>query len=385
MIGFAARMVLRSLARRARRSSVTFTGVALAVASLVVLAALMEGVGDAMIRNSVAVQVGHVHLAWSEPPPLAAENSSSLAVVPDLRTALWRKRSEAMIGKGDRRIGAIVYAVEPAVEQKESVVPLKIVSGTYLTAADGVVLGLGLASDIGATVGDTVRVQRAGGEPADFRVEGVYRTGIEYLDRSAFTNYAAMPGPANELAVYLYSPTSSDPAAAALCRLFPGARVVTWEESLPELVQLLALNRVAMNVVFVLALLILAFGISNTAFMSVNERTRELGILQAMGMRPWQIVLVILGEMAVLVGAAAVTGIALGSGASEIMRHTGLDLGAWTSANRHFLVSGVIYTRLTPYAVLTPGLMAMACVLLAGIVPAWRGATADVVRSLRWV
>lgn len=385
MIGFAGRMVFRSLTRRARRSAVTFTGVALAVASLVVLAAVMEGVSEAMIRNSVAIQVGHVHVTWPEDSPPAIDARRSLVDVRDLRTALWRKHREALVGVGGRQSSAIIYAVEPRSEQKESVVPLKIIRGRYLASPGSIVVGSSLGKALHADVGDTVELRTAGSDPLSFRIEGVFHTGTEILDRLAYVGLEDLPGPADELVVYLHSPSSAESAARVLDRLFPEAVVATWTEALPELVQLISLNRVAMNVVFGLALLILAFGISNAAFLSVSERTRELGILQAMGMRPWRIVLMILAEMALLVCAAGASGVALGSVGAEIMRHVGLDLGAWTSANRHFLVSGVIYPRLTMYAVVTPGVVAVVCVLLAGAGPAWRGATTDVVRALRWI
>ena len=385
MIAFAGRMVWRSLSRRARRSVVTFAGVALAVASLVLLAALMEGVGEAMIRNSVAVQVGHVHVTWPDRSALALGARPSLAAVPDLRTPLWRKRRAGLLRLGDRESTAAIYAVDPAAERSESAEPLKVVRGHYLDSPGSVVIGSSLAEALGANVGDTVQVQIPGADPLSLRVGGIFDTGVEILDRSAQVALEDLPGPVNDLAVVLHSPRSAEAAARALARLFPQAAVATWREALPELVQLISLNRVAMNVVFALALLILAFGISNAAFMSVSERTRELGILQAMGMRPWQIVLMMLAEVAVLVCAAGACGIAIGCGTTEILRHVGLDLGAWTSANPHFLVSGVVYPRLTPYAVVTPAVVAAVCVLLAGVLPAWRGATVDPVRALRWI
>jgi ABC-type antimicrobial peptide transport system permease subunit len=163
------------------------------------------------------------------------------------------------------------------------------------------------------------------------------------------------------------------------------AAVQTWRQTMPELVQLISLNQVSINVVLGLALLILAFGVSNTAFMSVGERTREMGILKAMGARPMQIAAGVLGETLAMVFLAGLVGVALGAAAAHVWSLVGLDLGRWTSANRHFLLSGVIYPRTTAYAVLLPGLVAVACGLLAGILPAVRAARINVVQALRWL
>jgi len=137
--------------------------------------------------------------------------------------------------------------------------------------------------------------------------------------------------------------------------------------------------------VLALAMGILAFGIANAAYISVSERLREFGILKAMGVTPRGIMMLVQGEILLLVGLAGLAGVALGAGASLLWAQGGIDLSRWTSANRHFIASSVIYPRLVIRALGLPMLVAIACGVLAGSLPARRGGRGSVVAALRHI
>ena len=384
MVGFGIRMILRSLSRRFRRSAVTFAGVAFAVAVLVVLEALMVGVCDTMVRSSVAIHTGHVHASWQGGATLD-EMEKAVGRIPDVRTALWRKRCEGTLRHGERLTGIALYAVQPDRERAESVIPRKVFKGAYLESPRQAVIGSAAAERLGVGLGDAVEFQPVQGTAARFQVGGIFRTGIDGLDRNTlYVRFDDLPGEANELALYLENPSADVEAARVLRAALPAtATVVTWREALPEVVQLIALDAVCMHIVLALALLILAFGVSNTVFVSVSERTREFGILKAMGVPPWQIVGGVLLETLLLVSAAGLVGMVFGAALTIVWSRIGLDLGAWTSANRNFIASGVIYPRLTLAGLGLPVIVAAACALLAGFLPARRAGRINVVQALR--
>jgi ABC-type lipoprotein release transport system permease subunit len=378
------RLVYRAITRRFLRSAIACCGVALGIAALVLLEAIMEGVSDAMVRNTVALHHGHVTAAWSEPeePDLNALRRRT-----GVRSVLRRRTCGGLLVRGSAHEGASLCGVDPAAEATETVVAAKVTAGEYLRQPGSVLLGKGLARRLEAGVGDAVEFHRPGRPGMPFTVCGVFRTGVEFLDGSgAFVLLADCPsdGARQELAVFLRPGADARECARELGGFLPvSAEVTPWQESLAELVQLIALNHVAMNIVQLLALVVLAFGVSNTAFISVLERTRELGILKAIGVTPAGIRWTVLGEILLLVALAGVLGELGGFGLAGLARIGGLDLSRWTSENPHFIASGVIYPRLTLRAMLLPIAVAMACGLTAALLPALRAGRMTVTEALR--
>ncbi len=392
MTGFLARMVLRSLVARFRRSLVTVLAVALAVASLVVLYALMVGVSDAMVRNTVALGTGHVLLRGN----FDMNRNMRLLAERFNFTALPRRHAQAEREDNGAITRWPLIGVRPDLERGRSVVAAKITDGSFLDAPGTIVLGAAFNYRLGATIGENLTVT-VNGRPRTFRVGGLFRTGVDRLDSAAFVNIDDLDGPIDEVAIFIENP--ADAADADYCRTvgmfantYGQARpedlmndIHTWRDLLPELVQILALNRVSMNIVLVLATVILAMGVSNATFISASERTREFGILKAMGMRPATIALLVTCEAAGLAVVGAAAGLAVGACAAGVWSRAGLDLSAWTSENVHFLVSGVVYPRLAARALVLPFVAATAFAVASALLPAMRAARVRAVEALRWI
>jgi len=387
MLGMGLRIVIRGITRRFRRSAVVFTGIAFAVASLVTLEAIMQGVTDAMIRNSVALHHGHVNASWQGGVDADTAAAELMKAIPDAQAALPRQRLAGTLVRDDRQVPIMLYGVEPSAEGRWTVVSKKMLTGKYLIARGEIVLGSPAAEALGVPVDQQIEFWRKGASAVSYRVAGIYRTSIDQLDRQmCFARLGDVPGAQRELAVFLPAETDSNDVAALIKGKLPsGAQVRTWQESLTELVQLTALNQVSMNVVLCLALLILAFGVANAAYISVNERMREFGILKTIGVTPSGIMMLVQGEIFLLVGLAALAGIALGAAVSILWAQWGLDLSRWTSANRHFIASSVIYPRLVGRGIVLPLFVAIACGLLAGSLPARRAGRVSVVEALRQI
>ncbi len=380
------RMVFRALTRRPGRSAVTCAAVALAVGALVVLASIMVGVTDTMIANSVALHNGHVLAKLSPDRPIDTEQVEKIRRLPGVRSVLVRRELTGTVRLRDREAPALLAGVTPHEARAESAAAAKLTAGEFLPARGTIVLGAALADAIGARVGESVEFASPQEPPRPFRVAGLFRTGLDTLDdRVAYVALDDCPGLGGQLAVYLADPDAADARAAGVRRILLDANVRTWRASLPELDQLTALNTVSMNIVLALALLILALGVSNAAFLSAAQRTREIGILKTMGVGPTRIMAGIVAEMLLLSCVAGVIGMALGAAVTGAWSRVGLDLAGWTSANRHFLVSSVVHPRLTWYSLLPPGLVAVACGAMAGLAPAWRAARINVVAALRWI
>lgn len=387
MLAMGLRILRRGITRRFRRSAIVFSGIAFAVASMVTLEAIMQGVTDAMIRNSVAVHHGHLNATWREGASADVAATQLAQALPEVEVVLPRRRLVGTLVHQSRQVPMRLYGVDAAAESTRTVISAKITEGVYLAERGTILLGASVAESLGVSVGQTVELWRKGHAEIRYRVAGLYRTGIDQFDQQlCFANWDDVPSSEWELAVFL-SPGSDVAKARRLASgvLPAGAVVRTWQEALGELVQLTDLNRMAMNVVLVLVLLILAFGVANTAYISVNDRIHEFGILKAMGVTPRGIMLLVQGEIVLVVGLAAVAGIVLGAGISTLWGQWGLDLSRWTSSNRHFISSSVIYPRMVVRSLVLPMSVAVVCSLLAASLPARRAGRVSVVEALKQI
>ncbi|MCE5327344.1 MAG: ABC transporter permease [Planctomycetaceae bacterium] len=375
-------LVLKMLARRARRAAIMMAATAMAVACLVVLDAIMEGVGDAMIRNSVAAAGGHVTLT---PTAAHAADETVAATVrrwSGVSEALPRRTQAAMLTAGRSSAAVTLVGVVPA-ERNWSVVAAKIIRGGFPRGGGAILIGSDLADRLGAAVGDPVQAAAADGTGRTFTVCGVFRTHLPHLDAQLALADLDDVAPAQQsVNIFLADPYAA-PATAARAAGELAVLATQWQNDLPELAGLIALNRFSMNVVLGLALLILAFGISNNVFQGVSQRRRELSILRAMGLTGRGVMAIVLGETMLMAAVAAVIGAAVGIAATLLWARWGLDLSPWTSGNPHFLISAVVYPRLTGGGVIAPMAVACACGFLAALAPARRAGRSTITQGLR--
>jgi putative ABC transport system permease protein len=153
--------------------------------------------------------------------------------------------------------------------------------------------------------------------------------------------------------------------------------VSAWPELAPELADYVQFNHGVTLVLFLIFFLLAVIGIMNTMLMAVFERTRELGMLMALGMRPVQVIGLIMAEAAGLAAASLVLGAAIGAPLLWYLQAHGLDLGGATG--EVVSVAGVVVGHLwygrqdfSAYAQAAVGLGVTA--LVSALYPAWRAA-----------
>ena len=188
------------------------------------------------------------------------------------------------------------------------------------------------------------------------------------------------PGQIHEVGIKLNDITDATAVAAALqvrlAKIAP-VQVMAWPELAPELADYVQFNRGITFVLFFIFFLLAVIGIMNTMLMAVFERTRELGMLMALGMRPVQVIGLIMAEAAALAGASLVLGGAIGAPLLWYLQVHGLDLGGATG--EVVSLAGVVVGHLwygrqdfPAYGQAALGLAATA--LVSALYPAWRAA-----------
>jgi lipoprotein-releasing system permease protein len=356
-----------------------------AVTALVFLSALAVGTNDAMIRNSVRLFSGHI-TAEDLSPDLRRDDLN----VDGVDGVLIREKRSIWLSHQAEMTAAVLLGVNPAEEKRHTALWKKTVSGRYLEPGEAALyVSQAVAGKLHVTVGDLVRVGfKPGATVAEWVVCGIYQTGISYLDNGlAFCPMEVFPGPDFErnAAIFLADGTNCDRILATYRKLSATSEFRAWTDFMPDLKQLIDLNFVSMGIVIVLVFGIVSLGISCAFVIFILKNLREHGIMKAMGILPAETVSLIVTQVAVLTLAAALAGVVAGALAVSGFARIGIDLTAFTSHNPYFVVSGIIYPRLTFYSLFWPPVLATVSGLIAAVWPSVfvvRKKAADILRTV---
>lgn len=251
----------------------------------------------------------------------------------------------------------------------------------------GVIIGSILAKVLGVKKDDELFISAAtvdgATESVFLSVAGIYQTGTQLHDRHrAYLHIADLRRllhareTAHEVSLVLDSSEGSALAARALkSRLSDEALLVrAWDEVRPDIAQMLKLNDVGTAIMSFIIFFVATLGVVNTMLMAVFERTRELGMLKAIGMSQRRIVSLIVLESLLLVLLASVVGVSLGLLLDGYLVVEGLDLSGLTGgiSVAGLGINPVIHAVITWKGVLLPVAVLGTTCLIASFFPAVR-------------
>jgi len=182
----------------------------------------------------------------------------------------------------------------------------------------------------------------------------------------------ADPGACHEIAIRLTEPDMADPVQLTLKNLFPSMLVQDWKEIDPLLGMLNDFMDLWLYLFMGIILLALGFGIINTMLMAILERTRELGMLAAIGMNKQRIFILIMLESVFLSLTGGVIGIIMGVLLTWYTNHTGINLGSLTEGFEKIGYNPILYPSLDLIFFINLTIMVVAAGILASIYPARR-------------
>lgn len=354
------------------------------VAALIFLSALAVGTNDAMVRNSVGLFSGHIS-AETLPQAITKER----LLVSGVKGVLNRKSVQVWLGHGRNLEPVVLTGVDPAEERRLTALWKKTSRGRYLQEGDrALFLSESVAERLGVGIGGQVQVGSSPGEwTASHGVCGLFRTGISALDFGlAFCAAESLPQGEGRrsAAVFLQDGVRVETVLEKYAAMGGSSVFKAWTEFMPDLRQLIELNYLSMGIVMVLVFGVVSLGISCAFVIFILKNIREHGIMKAMGLLPLESTGLVAAQILMLTLMASLVGVTLGTLAVAGFSHAGIDLGAWTSHNPYFAVSGVIYPRLTAYSLWSPPLLALGFGLLAAVWPSVfliRARTAEILRS----
>jgi putative ABC transport system permease protein len=397
----------RNLWRRPQRTILSLLSMAFAAALLVFMLSFQIGIYTTMKESSLRIFDGYAQFqpeGYAADPGLdrtiaqPEELARSAVAVSGVTAAAPRVSSIAILAHGERSFGAEVIGVDPARERRLSSIASMVRDGRYLDPADRdtAVLGASLARNLQLAVGGTVTLlgaARDGSVAADvLRVVGIYHSGIPESDRSILEmplsraqDTFGMTGRSSTIALggpSLGAVNGALPALRILARQH-GVTVLDWGALEPAMKDVLALKYATTTLLYLTLVAVVAFIILNTLLMSVLERTREFGMLLAVGMRPRLIGRMVWFELFALATAGCSIGLGLGAGVTLWFQYRGIAFSGLTDLLAQFGLSPKLYPTLTLLsAFIGPGAILLA-VTIGGIVPYIRVAHLTAATAMR--
>ncbi|HKL48581.1 MAG TPA: FtsX-like permease family protein [Desulfuromonadales bacterium] len=401
-------LALRNLWRNHRRSLLTLTAMVVSSSLLILALGIFSGMLQDMLAS--ATEQYHGHLVVSRDgyqddrdlfSTLAPESEliDRLSEQEGVNGVSPRLRTFGLLSAGESSRPVELLGVQPAKEQQVTTLQNKLVAGRYLTedSGNGALLGRGLAERLDAEIGEQLvfLTQAADGSIGNdlITVTGIFATGDTGHDNSlALVNLnwlqrlVILPGQAHEIALHLEDPLTAPQKAEALEKLLPPElEAIDWGRLMPEMNEVIATYDVSRMIIIVILYFATGLGILNTFFMSVMERTREFGILMAMGLRPWRIRILVLLEALLLGVLSLVIGVGLGALLTLYMHEVGIDLSGYITPVTY--AGGTILPRLTavfePANFWLPALLLLILCLLSAFFPANRAARLQPVEAIR--
>lgn len=317
------KIALRQVFSRKRQTFFAILAVALAVAVITVMMAMLSGFQGELIKSSTEnnphivinpqdEKDGFIHL-YKYNSALISEKEGVIAVSP-------KYLGQAALEYKDNAEGISLQGVEPEAEDKVMRVSKDMIEGSFLSLThtrNGIILGDKLAENLEVQPGDRVDAVFPGSKTTSFKIIGLIHTGMAADEVTAYARLDSVqdffnePGVVSTIGVRVADPYQADVIASSIERE-TDLNAVSWIETNAEILNLLNTQKVFVNVFYILIYGIAGFGIANTLITIVAQRTREIGILKAMGASQKSIMIVFLFQSVILGAMGLVLGTILG-------------------------------------------------------------------------
>ena len=394
----------RNLWRNRRRSLIMLSAISVGVWAMIFMTALMRGMVDDMLDQGISNLPGHIqiqHPDYLDDPSvvnsITEPRGEWLTALRQSGARHWttRIRVPAVIASERESRGVNLVGIDPAVEDAVSGLPARIGTGRFLESDldDGLVIGARLAEHLETRLGKRVVVMSQDPDnnisERGFRVVGIYRAELAALEEA---NIYAARGVLQQLLgiegrvsqIILVGDDYRD-IGTLYARLEPalpdGLDMRAWYDIDTYLAAMFGMMDGFVLVWVIIIFLALSFGLVNTLVMAIFERVREIGLIQALGMRPALILYQVLLEslLLLLLGLGAGNALAV---ATVKPLESGLDVSVVAEGMAMMGAGSVLYPSLTLHDMLLANGVVIALGILTSILPAWRAAGLDPVRAL---
>ena len=378
-------IALRHLTSRRRQTIFSVLAVGLAVMLLVWSQAMMVGFTGEMYSKTVD-RMAHVTVEPREDEDyihLYRKLTGDIMGIDGVVGVSPVLAGPATFEYKDKNKNVVMQGIQ--VDAHDSVLHINddIVEGSFRdleVSSNSVVVGDALAEELDVELGDTIDASFPEANPAALKVVGIYDSGTPLDETLAITSQSTAQGfldVSNVVSSILVRVDDRERAQAISEEIdamdYPASG---WKETNPEIIQTLKLEGTSNAIMLSLIVIIASFGIVSTLFMVVMEKTKEIGMLMAMGVPRRSIMLIFVMESGILGLLGAVLGVALGAGLAIQMGSYTYEVGEAMAG----ITTIPFVVRLQDAVIIV--LFTFLLNLIAGIYPASRASKLDPVEAI---
>ncbi|NMB73070.1 MAG: ABC transporter permease [Bacteroidales bacterium] len=398
----------KNIWRNKPRSLIVVFAVAVGLFGGLFSSAIFIGMVDQRLSDAIRNEVSNLQIHH----PGFLSNREIADTIPGAQNVLRQLRKDPRIKAVSERIKIIAMAstasggagvkingVRPENEMKVTALQMKIAdtSGSWFTSGrkNTIVVGQKLAEKLKLKLRSRVILsfQSVNGDIVygAFRVEGIYKTyNTSFDETNVFVrndDLAALAGlqsqQFHEILVSLYSDNTTDQVVASVRNTFPHLETMGWKELMPDLGLMAEYTNAWLYIILVIILLALSFGIINTMMMAVLERTREIGMLRAVGMSGKKVFLMIMSETTFLSLTGTLAGIIITVPVVHYFQLHGLNVLTFAKGFEDIGFAAMIYPRLDAESYAGLIALVMLAALLSSVGPSRRALRLRPVEAIR--
>ena len=397
------KMAFRDLGRNRRRSFFSALAVGAGLALLILMASVIEGEMGSAIESAIQLQSGHIQiraatydenkssLKWQDLVADPDQIAGQIAALDQVKTATPRLYASGFLSSGTQSASARITGIDPLSAASD---PYRkgVISGEYLSPDDreAILIGRPMAEKLSLNVGDRVglSLNTADGDVQDqtFIVKGIYTTNTYGFDSATvFLPLAKAQAitrtenHASTIFVLLNDTALTDSVVSALN--VSNLEIKTWRDLNALFVEYETMAESYIGIFYMIILAISASVIINTLIMSVYERTREIGILSAIGMRGNRIMMLFLAESSMLAIGGVLMGLVIGVLGTLYFNVNGFYIGNMGLSG--IMITDTIYAKLTMDNLINLTIMTFVVTILSGLYPAVMASRMQPVAALR--
>ena len=305
-------MAVQSLVQRSARTFLTLAAIGLTVGSIIAIESVVRGISEEFTTmftgNNIEIMVRQADIADTSLSAVDERTGDKIAAMPEVKSASGMIFTAVMMPEAGGFFILQGYNPNEAAIQR-----FKIVEGNPLSGNHQIILGRTIADTLKLGVGDNLELSSL-----RYKITGIFESGISWEELGGVISlrdaqsFAGRPRKSSMYAIKLNDPSQAEGVVTKINSQFPdvyAALAGDFVEQLPDMESSEAMT----NAISFLAILIGGVGVLNTMLMSVFERTREIGVLRALGWRRRSILSLIMKEALLigLLGGIAGIGIAL--------------------------------------------------------------------------
>lgn len=397
----------RNIWRNKVRSLVIIFSIALGIFAGVISASFFKGMANQRINKVINTELSYIQIhnpGFEQTSDFAnfitnaKQIEDEVIKIPNVTGVSRRMSIQSMVASAETASGVKISGIFPENEKAVTNISTKIIDGKYFEgiSRNPVVIGEKLAKKLNVKVRSKIilTIQDIDNNITSgaFRIAGIYSTNnnifdevnifVRFSDIQKLTNFPE--NGAHEIAINISDNENLSTIFTEVEQVTGNKLdVKTWKELSPEMNYLTEAMDMYMYIFIIIILMALLFGIINTMLMVVMERTKEIGMLMAIGMNKGRVFWMIVLESVLLSLTGGIVGIVIGALSSKYGETHPIDLSMWAQGYQQLGYDAFVYTKLDPTMLINVTVLVIITGVIAAIYPAYKALKNDPADALR--